>query len=335
MSVAREEIVAVLGAGSWGTALAYLASRNGLTTRLWSRNEDTAHSLTQARENVKYLPGASLQTVAVSADLKAVLSDATWVIAAVPCAAVPALASTLKSHLPPRAVVISGTKGLHPDNGLRPAQIWQQQSDLPPERYVALSGPNLAKEIVAGVPTSTVVASQDEAAASAAQQLFTTPTFRVYTNTDLVGVEIGGALKNVVAIAAGICDGLGFGDNSKAALVTRAWREMTRLAVALGAHEATLFGLSGVGDLFATCVSPHSRNRTLGCHLASGETLNEAQHEVSQVAEGVHTTRAALRLSQETGVELPVTEQVAAILFEGRDPRRAVTELMRRQGCPE
>jgi glycerol-3-phosphate dehydrogenase (NAD(P)+) len=200
----------------------------------------------------------------------------------------------------------------------------------PAERYATLSGPNLAKEIVAGVPTSTVVASQDEAAANRAQELFSSPTFRVYTNSDLIGVEMGGALKNIVAIAAGICDGLGFGDNSKASLMTRAWREMTRLSVALGAQESTLYGISGLGDLIATCVSPHSRNHSLGCHLARGESLKEAQHEVSQVAEGVHTTRAALKLARETGVELPITEQLAKVLFEKRDPRQAVTELMSR-----
>ena len=335
MSSSQREIVAVLGAGSWGTALAYLTSRNGLVTRLWTRSEAAAVDLSQAEENLKYLPGASLKSVLVSADLAAVLSEATWVIAAVPSHVVPELATTLRDLLPAGANVISGTKGLHPESGLRSAQIWEQLGALPPARYVALSGPNLAKEIIAGVPTSTVVASQEAATALAAQRLFSTPAFRVYTNTDLIGVELGGALKNVVAIAAGICDGLGFGDNSKAALVTRAWHEMTRLAVALGARESTLFGLSGIGDLFATCASPHSRNHALGCHLASGETLKEAQHEVSQVAEGVHTTRAALRLSAATGVELPVTEQVAAILFAGRDPRQAVTELMSRQGCSE
>jgi glycerol-3-phosphate dehydrogenase (NAD(P)+) len=213
--------------------------------------------------------------------------------------------------------------------------MWTHHAALPDERFVALSGPNLAREIVGGVPTSSVLASQDASAASAAQALFSTPTFRVYTNTDLIGVELGGALKNVVAIAAGIGDGLEFGDNAKAALMTRAWYEMTRLATACGARASTLFGLSGIGDLIATCISPHSRNRTLGYRLGRGETLGEAQHEIGQVAEGVHTTRAALRLARDTGVELPVTEQIAAVLFEGRDPRCAVTELMQRQGSRE
>ncbi|HVF10462.1 MAG TPA: NAD(P)H-dependent glycerol-3-phosphate dehydrogenase [Abditibacteriaceae bacterium] len=329
------ETVVVLGAGSWGTALAHLISAKGAPTRLWARSREAAGLLTQAEENVKYLPGVSLANVAVSADLADVLMGAQWVVAALPCAVVSELASTLRDALPPQAVVISGTKGLDPESGLRPSQIWERHSQLPAMRYVALSGPNLAKEIAAGVPTSTVVASENPAVAGAAQQLLSTPAFRVYTNADLIGVELGGALKNVVAIAAGISDGLGFGDNSKAAIITRAWREMTRLAVTLGARETTLFGLSGIGDLFATCASPHSRNHSLGYLLARGETLSEAQHEVAQVAEGVHTTRAALHLARAVGVELPITEQVAAILFAGRDPRQAVTELMSRQGCSE
>jgi glycerol-3-phosphate dehydrogenase (NAD(P)+) len=332
---AHAPVAAVLGAGSWGTALAHLLSGKSIETRLWARSEDIAHRLRQDQENVRYLPGVPLQTIAISANLDEVVEGANWIIAAVPCAAVPELAGSLCDVLPPRAIVVSGTKGLHPATGMRAAEMWAYHAALPAERFVALSGPNLAKEIVTGVPTSTVVASQDVATASAAQALFSTPAFRVYTNTDLIGVELGGALKNVVAIAAGIGDGLGFGDNAKAALMTRAWHEMTRLATARGARASTLFGLSGIGDLIATCVSQHSRNRTLGYRLGRGESLGDAQHEIAQVAEGVHTTRAALRLAQETGVELPVTEQIAAVLFEGRDPYRAVTELMQRQGSSE
>ncbi len=335
MTLASQGSIAVLGAGSWGTALASLASQNGLSTRLWARDAKAALELARSHENLRYLPGASLRDVAVSSELDSVLEGANWVIVAVPCAAVPDLAARVEKLLEPHAVIISGTKGLHPERGLRPAQLWEQYAHLDAARYVALSGPNLAREIAEGVPTSTVVASLSEESAAAAQQLFSSPAFRVYTNTDLIGVELGGALKNVVAIAAGVSDGLGYGDNSKAALLTRAWHEMTRLAVALGARESTLFGLSGIGDLFATCVSPHSRNRKLGCFLATGESLANAQHDVAQVAEGVHTTRAVLQLARGIGVELPVTEQIAAVLFEGRDPRRAVVELMNRQGCSE
>lgn len=328
-------VVAVLGAGSWGTALAHLASIKGAETRLWARDPEAVDRLTSTHENDKYLPGAKLENVRFSADLKEVLTGANWVISAVPCAGVPGLAAYLEGLLEPSAIIVSGTKGLHPENGLRPAQIWEQKAGISGARYVALSGPNLAREIVLGVPTATVTASTVEESAIAAQGLFNTPSFRVYTNTDLVGVELGGALKNVVAIAAGMGDGLGFGDNSKATLVTRAWQEMMRLAVALGAREATLWGISGLGDLLATCVSKYSRNRNLGEHIAKGESLTMAQHEISQVAEGVNTTRAALQLAKEAGVELPVTEQIAAVLFEKRNVLQAVQELMGRAGCHE
>ncbi len=328
-------VVAVLGAGSWGTALAHLVSAKGAQTRLWARDAGDVERLTSTQENDKYLPGARLKNVRFYADLEEVLRGASWIISAVPCAGVPSLTQNLVSLMEPHAVVVNGTKGLHPEIGLRPAQIWQQNAGICGARYVALSGPNLAREIVRGVPTATVVASDDEASAIAAQELFNTPSFRVYTNTDLLGVELGGALKNVVALAAGMGDGLGFGDNSKATLVTRAWHEMMRLAVALGAREATLWGISGLGDLLATCVSKYSRNRNLGEHIAKGENLRTAQGEIMQVAEGVNTTRAALQLAREVHVELPVTEQIAAVLFEGRDVRVAVQELMNRAGCRE
>ncbi|HEX8234469.1 MAG TPA: NAD(P)H-dependent glycerol-3-phosphate dehydrogenase [Abditibacteriaceae bacterium] len=328
-------VVAVLGAGSWGTALAHLLHCKGVETRLWARDAEAAKRLTLSHENVKYLAGTPLHDICISSDLDEIVEPADWIVVAVPCAAVPALASTLKEHIQRGTIVVSGTKGLHPENGLRTSQLWREFGALPDEQFVTLSGPNLAKEVVSGVPTSSVVASSNLEVANQAQQLFSTHSFRVYTNTDLVGVELGGALKNVVAIAAGIGDGLGFGDNSKAALMTRHWREMTRLSLALGAQESTLFGLSGMGDLMATCVSPHSRNRSLGERIGRGESLDMAQHEIAQVAEGVHTTRAALRLSQESGVALPVTEQVAAVLFEGRAPHEAVAELMQRQGCNE
>jgi glycerol-3-phosphate dehydrogenase (NAD(P)+) len=226
--------------------------------------------------------------------------------------------------------LISGTKGLHPESGLRASQIWEQSGWLL-DRYVALSGPNLSKEIVAGEPTSTIVASTNKDAAIQAQKLFASRTFRVYTNSDLVGVELGGALKNVIAIAAGISDGLGFGDNAKAALLARGWREITRLAMALGAKESTLFGLSGMGDLFATCISNLSRNHSMGVRLGEGEDLASAQKAIGHAVEGVHTSRAALHLAAQVGVELPITEQVAAVLFEGRSPLEAVQLLMSRQ----
>jgi glycerol-3-phosphate dehydrogenase (NAD(P)+) len=323
--------VAVLGAGSWGTSLAYLLDRKGISTTVWARDEAVVAALNSSHENAKYLPGIHLEHAHFVSDLEAAVADASWLVVAVPCAGVPALAAQLSTRAAGgSAILLSGTKGLHPESGLRASQIWNE-AGWPLERYVALSGPNLAREIVGGEPTSTVVASQDIGAARAAQQLFAAPQFRVYTNRDLIGVELGGALKNVVAIAAGIGDGLGFGDNAKAALLTRGWREMARLGMALGARESTLFGLSGMGDLFATCISKYSRNHALGLRLGRGESLQAAQNAIAQAVEGVHTTRAALHLASEANVELPVTRQVAAVLFEGANPRDAVTTLMARQ----
>lgn len=327
--------VAVLGAGSWGSVLAWLLSEKGVRVRLWARSEETVRSLTAKGENVKYLPNAVLKNVDFTADLSEAVGGMKYVVVAVPGAATPELATTLCTlSMRDDAVLISGTKGLHPESGLRASCIWAQ-AGWPLERYVALSGPNLAREIANGVPTSSVVASQNQNAARVVQTLFNSLLFRVYTGSDLVGVELGGALKNVIAIAAGVGDGLGYGDNAKASLLTRGWREMTRLAVALGAKESTLYGLSGMGDLFATCISMHSRNHALGVQLGKGQSLQQARATVVQTAEGVHTTRAALVLAREAGVELPVTQQVHAVLFEGKNPQQAVIDLMQRQGRDE
>lgn len=331
------ETVTVLGAGSWGVTLAQLLARRGVRVRLWGRHEKKRFFLTTPGENVKYQPDESPQNLDFTTDFGQAVAHAKWIVTALPSSATPELAErlcSLKSCLDKNATLVGGTKGLHPASGLRASQTWQQ-AGWPLERFVALSGPNLAGEIADGVPTSTVVASQSLTAARAAQKLLNTPLFRVYTNRDLIGVELGGALKNVIAIAAGVGDGLGYRDNAKAALLTRGWHEMTRLAVALGARESTLFGLSGIGDLFATCMSPHSRNHALGCLLGKGQSLQQARHTVVQTAEGVHTTQAALRLAATVQVELPVTQQVAAVLFEGRCPQEAVATLMQRAGRDE
>ena len=332
---AKNEIVTVLGAGSWGTALAHLLRQKGCDVRLWARDESIAAQLKSDGENKRYLPEISLANIEIFSDLDAALRGANWIVSAVPCSALPQIARASSTRLNEKAVVVSGTKGLHPESSLRASQTWAADGGLDASRFVALSGPNLAREIVLGIPSSTVVASTDEQTAARAQRLFNTQTFRVYTNDDLLGVELGGALKNVVAIAAGIGDGLGFGDNAKAALMTRAWREMTRLGVALGARESTLFGLSGMGDLIATCAGNKSRNHALGFHLAQGESLSFAQGEIAQVAEGVHTCRAALQLARNVGVELPVASQIAAVLFEEKSPKSAVEALMNRVGCRE
>lgn len=320
----NSHIITVLGAGSWGKALASLLSKKNLTVRLWGRNLKALQDLTLSPES-----GINLPHITLEPDITLALQNADWVVMALPSAAVTELAQKVAPLLEAQTRIASGTKGLHPQSGLRPSQLWEQ-AGVPLQKFVSFSGPNLAKEIVAGVPTSMVVASPDEDATCQAQQLLTFPNLRVYRNTDLTGVELGGALKNVVAIAAGICDGLGFGDNTKAALITRGWSEMTRLALKLGARQETLYGLSGMGDLIATCASTQSRNHNVGELLGKGYSLEEAQQKIGHVAEGVHTTLAALQLANEQKVELPITWQLKKVLFDGYNAGEAVTQLMSR-----
>lgn len=320
----NKQIITVLGAGSWGRALASILSKKDLTVRLWGRSLKALQDLTLSQKS-----GINLPDVTLEPDIQLALQNANWVVMALPSAAVVELAQMVTPLLEEQTRIASGTKGLHPQSGLRPSQLWEQ-AGMPLEKYVSFSGPNLAKEIVAGVPTSMVVASPDEDATCEAQHLLTFPNLRVYRNTDLTGVELGGAFKNVVAIAAGICDGLGFGDNTKAALITRGWSEMTRLALKLGARQETLYGLSGMGDLIATCASTQSRNHNVGELLGKGFNLEDAQRKIGHVAEGIHTTLAALQLAKEQKVELPITWQLKRVLFEGYNAGEAVAQLMSR-----
>lgn len=325
--------IAVLGAGSWGVALAVLAHRAGNEPVLWGRDDVKIAAMARARTS-PFFPGFELPPLSFSGDLRRALDGAEVAVCALPCSSLPQMTREVVPLLAPDSVVVSGSKGLHPESGLRPAQIWKA-AGLDASRFVALSGPNLAREIVAGAATSSVVASSDLASAKRAQLAFDSAGFRVYTNPDVLGVELGGALKNVVAIAAGLGDGKGFGDNAKAALMTRHWREMARLAVALGARESTLWGLSGLGDLLATCSSAQSRNHRLGTLLGQGRTLDEARSEIAQTVEGIHTCRAALELGQKCDVFLPVTRALGAILFEGMPVEVALAQLLNRSGRSE
>lgn len=326
--------VAVLGAGSWGTALAVLASRAGGHVTLWGRSAEQIQTMRQSGRNARFFPDLELPPMRFSDDLGEALAGAEVVVCALPSATLPAMSFQIAPLLSEGTILVSGTKGLHPESGKRASQIWVQ-TGLGEARFVALSGPNLSREIVAGAATSSVVASIEPDAARRAQLAFDAGLFRVYTNADLLGVELGGALKNVVAIAAGIGDGRGFGDNAKAALMTRHWREMARLAGVLGARESTLWGLSGLGDLLATCASPQSRNHRLGFCLGQGASLEEAQREVAQTVEGIHTCRAALELGQQHGVFLPVTQGLGAILWGGVPVERALLGLLGRPGRSE
>ena len=325
-------MAAVLGAGSWGTALACLLARRGRSVRLWARSPDVASRLTEDRENRHYLPG-----VEFPADLEVTsrLEDVTDadIVLAVPTGAQREVARRLAATGSVERVLCAA-KGYEPETRKRMSEVLAEE--LRPEVGVAiLAGPSHAEEVGREIPTTVVVSSLDESVALAFQELLHAPTFRVYTNIDLLGVETAAALKNVIAIGVGISDGLGFGDNTKGALLTRGLAEITRLGEALGARTETFFGLAGIGDLVTTGISAHSRNRKIGELVARGRTLEEAVRETGMVAEGVETTRSALVIAQELGVELPITEQVEKVLFEGKSPRDALGALMGRDAKAE
>jgi glycerol-3-phosphate dehydrogenase (NAD(P)+) len=328
---------AIIGAGSWGTALAVLLARRATRVRLWARRGEAAQSLRLRRENQQYLPGVTLpESVEPVADMAAALAGAELVVLAAPSRGMRETVRALRPHLAPQHCIVSAAKGLEHDTGLRMTEVIAQELSAPAGAKAAcLSGPNLAAEVAAGIATTTVIACGDAEVARRAQRMFMQPTFRVYTNPDVVGVELGGALKNIIAIGAGINDGLGFGDNTKAALVTRGLAEITRLGVALGAAATTFMGLSGVGDLVATCASRRSRNHYVGYRLALGQQLDDVLAGMDMIAEGVPTTQAAVRLAQQAGVEMPIARAVHAVLFEGLAPRDAVRELMQREARDE
>ena len=323
--------VAVLGDGGWGTALALALLRNGHAPRVWGPAEDYLAEIRTTRRNRKFLPGVELpDAIAWTADPAETLAGAEAVVMVVPSRHVRAtlerFAAAYRAAGP--LPVVSATKGFDEATRERMTEILAELWSVPAP--AALSGPSLAPETARGVPTAVTVACADEAMARRFQELFSSDTFRVYTSDDVRGVELGGALKNVIALAAGVCDGLGFGHNAKAALITRGLAEMTRLGAALGAHPQTFAGLAGIGDLLVTCMSPQSRNRTVGERLGRGETLAQILAGMEQVAEGVWTCGTALALAAEAGVPVPVMAQVDAILHHGKQPRDAVVELMRR-----
>ena len=328
--------LAVIGSGSWGTALAILLGKKGYSVKLWGRPEE-AVALGRDRENVQYLPGAKLpDNVEPTQDMDEALSGREVVVMAIPSTAVRVVTSMLKGKLQPEVLLIHAGKGLESETGLRGSQvITEVLGEEIGSRCVALSGPNLAVELANNIPTATVVASADADRAILAQEVFSSPSLRVYRNCDITGVEFGGALKNVLAIGAGISDGLGYGDNTKATVVTRGLVEMTRLGVAMGAEPKTFTGLSGFGDLMATCASRLSRNLRLGQMVGQGKSREESLQILGQVAEGMHTCEAAYLLSKKHGIYMPITEQIHAVLFEGKSPKQAVSDLMTRDNKDE
>ena len=325
-----EKKIAVLGAGSWGTALAVTLSGKGQTVNVWDINSAHLKALSEDRENKKFLPEVYFpDSMSLDEDLEKVINGADIVLFSAPAQHFRSALMAAKPYLKEDMVLVNVAKGIEQKSLLRLSEI--AMNELPKAKYVVVSGPSHAEEVGRGMPTTVVAASPDQKLAEYVQDAFMTSRFRVYTNSDIPGVELGGALKNIIALGAGISDGMGFGDNAKAALMTRGITEMTRLGIKLGGNAATFSGLSGVGDLIVTCTSMHSRNRRCGIMIGEGINPREATEKVGMVVEGMYTTEAAYELSQKVGVEMPITEQIYQVINEKTDPKEAVTALMTRQ----
>ena len=328
--------ISVIGAGSWGTTLASVAARSVRTT-LWARRAELAEVINRDRQNPDYLPDRRLpDNLESTHDLESAITGADVVVMAVPSHGFRDVFSRASSHLDPETPVVSLTKGIEQETLQTMTQVIQSTSpDHNTSRVGVLTGPNLASEIIDGQPTAAVVAMADRDAAESVQRALMGPTFRVYTNDDVIGCELGGSMKNVMAIAAGMSDGLGFGDNTRAALITRALAELTRLGLELGGRPETFAGLAGMGDLIATCSSPKSRNHRVGAGLAEGKKLDDVIDEMQMVAEGVKTTKSVLGLAEREKVEMPIATHVGRVLYEGMHPRDAVLSLMSREAKDE
>jgi glycerol-3-phosphate dehydrogenase (NAD(P)+) len=333
--------IAIIGAGAWGTALSIILGRKGThRIRLWAHEKEVYDTIAQQRVNEKFLPGVPIPAcVAPCHDLAEALDGAAIVVSVMPSQHCRQLFNQMRPHLRPETMVVSATKGLEESSLLRMTEVIAQtiqSDDRPAPRIGALSGPSFAIEAARGDPTAISIASQDADLARTVQQEFSNASFRIYTNHDPIGVELGGALKNTIAIAAGVSDGLGLGHNSVAALITRGLAEMTRLVVACGGRAENMAGLAGLGDLVLTCTGGLSRNRSVGVELGRGRKLPEILAGMhGMVAEGVFTTTAAVGLARARGVEMPITEQMHAILHEGKSPHDAIYELMTRSGKSE
>jgi len=328
--------VSVIGAGSWGTTVAALTAREH-PTYLWARRPELAEAIATTGENPDYLPGYRLPYgVHATSDLSEAIDGTDVIVMAVPSHGYRTVIEAMAGQIPAETPLLSLAKGIEQGSLLRMTEVTNDVlQDHDPARVGVLTGPNLAAEVMDGQPAATVIAMQDGELARRLQDLFMGPTFRVYTNDDVVGCETAGALKNVMAIAAGMSEGLGFGDNSMATLVTRALAELTRLGSAMGGRPRTFAGLAGMGDLIATCVSAKSRNRRVGVQLGRGRKIDDIIADMNMVAEGVKTTQAVLELADRHGVEMPIATQVGRVLYEGESPREAVLNLMTRAAKAE
>lgn len=329
--------IGVIGAGSWGTTLADLLAKKGFAVTLWAYEKDLVERMERNRQNDLYLPGILLsENLSFSGDLTEVAAGKEVLVMVPPSQLMRHVVSAAVSCIDPETIVVSASKGIENETLQTMSEVLHDL--LGPDlsrRLSFLSGPSFAKEVAAGMPTAVVAASEVPEISRKVQEIFSTESFRVYTNEDVVGVELGGALKNVIALAAGVSDGLGFGYNTRAALITRGLAEMTRIGVAMGANPSTFSGLAGMGDLVLTCTGDLSRNRTVGMELGRGRTLEEILSGMNMVAEGVKTTLSTFQLARKLKVEAPIVEQMYHILYEGKEPRQAVTDLMLRELKPE
>ena len=320
--------ISVLGCGGWGSAVAIMLSRYGHNVNLWSKFENEIEALKKDREHKKLLPGIIFpENINLTTDISCV-KDSEFVVLAVPSFAVRSLCESLIGHITDDCVVVNIAKGLEEDTLYRLSQVIKEVLD--PKKFAILLGPSHAEEVARKIPTAVVVISEDEQVAQCVQDTFMNETFRIYTSTDMIGAELGSAIKNIIALCAGICDGMGYGDNTKAALMTRGIAEMARLGVALGGRIETFAGLTGIGDLIVTCTSMHSRNRRAGILIGQGKTVSQALEEVNMVVEGYRTTKAVYELSKKVDVEMPITSQAYRVLYQDKDPKAAINELMTR-----
>ena len=328
--------IAIIGTTTWGTTLGIINARENREVMLLARTSSEARELQTENENQRFVPGVPFpETIIITSSPKEAIENSDLIIFAVPAASLRKNANELSSVISPEKIAISATKGLEPKTGKRMTVVLQEELDLTENNICVMSGPNLAKEIIVGKPSSTVIASTDEATATYAQTFLNSSNLRVYTNRDVIGVELAGALKNIVAIAAGISDGLGFGDNAKASIITRGLAEISRLGVSLGANPATFAGLAGMGDVIATCSSKLSRNNSLGRMLASGMSLEDITDAMENIAEGIGTTQEVVQIAETMNIDIPLTKSVYSVLFDGVTPLDAVAELMGRSPTSE
>ena len=328
------EKIVVLGGGSWGTALALSLAKKGIDVDIWMRDRAQCESMNHIRENIKYLPGVVIpNNINATDDIESALRDKTIVISAIPTQAVRESLKMMKKYIAKDQIIINVSKGIEVGSLSLISEIVKQE--LPENKYAILSGPSHAEEVARDLPTTVVVASNKRAIAERVQDVFMAPKFRVYTNPDVIGVEIGGAMKNIIALGAGISDGLGYGDNSKAALMSRGIVEVARLGQQLGGMKATFGGLSGIGDLIVTCTSMHSRNRRAGILIGEGKKLDEVVESIGMVVEGVNTTKAAFKLAEKHGIEMPITSEIHNVLYGDKDVKNAVVNLMMRNKTHE